>query len=110
LPIKYEFVQNTTILGVYEATSINDTSAIMIESGTYTTEDENIEIIINERISWDSFFGDTVEFGENYMLQPRIYEDGTYEITNEELRLEYFTVEDYVSEEQETPGVDKHVC
>lgn len=103
-----EFVQNTTILGVYEGNTINDTSAIMIELGTYTTEDENIEIIINERFSWDSFFGDIVEFGENNMLQPRIYKDGTYEITNEEMKLEYVTEEDYVLEEQETPGFDKH--
>lgn len=101
-----EFIHNTTFLGLYEGTSDDDTTAVIIESGTYTVQNENIEILLDKRIWWDSFYEDMEDFEEsNY--NPNKYKDMTFEIINEELKLEYLMITDVISELQETPGVDK---
>lgn len=101
-----EFVRNRTVLGIYEGTNINDTSAIVIESGTFTTENDAIEILLNERIWWDSFYEDMDGF-EASGIDPNKYKDITYQINGQELKLEYFIQTDIISDEQETPGLDK---
>ena len=101
-----EFIYNRTTLGLYEGTSIDDTTAIIIESGTFSAEKGAIEIILNKRIWWDSFYEDMEEFEESG-VNPNRYMDVTYEIINEELNLEYFTETDIITDEQEIPGLDK---
>ncbi len=101
-----EFIYNRTVLGLYEATAIEDTTAIIIESGTFSAEEGKIEIILNKRIWWDSYYEDMEEFEESGVNSNR-YMDVTYEIINDELKFVYFTETDLISEEQETPGIDK---
>jgi len=81
-----EFIYNRTVLGLYEGTSIEDTTAI--------------------RIWWDSFHEEMEGFEESGVNSNR-YMDVTYEIINEELNLVYFTATDLITDEQETPGLDK---
>ena len=101
-----EFIYNRTILGLYEGTSIEDTTAIVIESGTFSTEEGTIDITLNNRIWWDSFYKDMEEF-ETSGVDPNRYTDVTFEIINEELNLVYFTATDLISDEQERIGFDK---
>lgn len=101
-----DFIYNRTVLGLYEGTSIEDTTAIFIESGTFIAAEEELEINLNRRIWWDSFYEDMNEFEESGVDSKR-YMDVTYEIVNDELNLVYFTATDDISNEQETPGLDK---
>ena len=101
-----EFIYNRTVLGLYENTLIEDTTAIVIESGTYSLDEETIEIVLNKRIWWDSFYADMVGFEESGVNSKR-FMDVTFEIISDELNLVYFTATDEIYDEQETPGIDK---
>lgn len=102
-----EFVRNKAVLGIYEGTNINDTSAIVIESGTFTTENDKIEVLLNEHIWWDAFYEDMDSFATSG-IDPNKYKDISYQINGKELKLEYFIQTDLISDEQETPGLDKY--
>ena len=101
-----EFIYNRTVLGLYEGTSIEDTTAIIIESGIFSADEETMEITLNKRIWWDSFYGATVDFEESRVNSNR-YRDVTYEVNDNELNLVYFTANDIITGEQETPGLEK---
>lgn len=102
------FIYNRTILGLYEGTTIVDTNSIVIESGTFSLEEETIDIVLHKRIWWDSFYEDMEDFEESGVNSNR-FMDVTVEIINKKLNLEYFTATDDISDEQETPGLDKFV-
>ena len=101
-----EFIKKRTTLGLYEGTSLEDTTSIVIESGTYTVQNDSIKIILDRRIWWDSFYEDMEDF-EDSNYDPNKYMDMTFKVIEDELKLEYFIVTDVVSEDQEKPGVDK---
>lgn len=100
------FIYNRTVLGLYEGTAIGDTSAIIIESGTFSKDEETIDITLNKRIWWDSFYEDMNEFEESGVDTNR-YMDVTYQINDQKLNLVYFTATDEITDEQETPGIDR---
>jgi len=90
-----QFIKNRTVLGTYEGTSIADTNAVFIELGNYTTQNQNIEIILNKRSWWDSWHKDMDEFNTSDVTADKFkYKNMTYQITGK-------------SDEQETPGLDK---
>lgn len=102
-----KFLHNTTFLGIYEGTTITDTSAIIIESGIYTTEGNTITINLEKSKWWDSFYENMEDFKvEN--INPNKYKDITFEITDRDLEFIYIIETDVISDEQETPGIDKY--
>lgn len=101
-----EFTHNKTSLGWYKGTSIDDTSGISINSGTFSAEEGKIEIILHKQIWWDCGNGNVKEFEEAGVISNR-YVDVTYKILNEELNLVYFHRTDILPDIQETPGLDK---
>ena len=101
-----EFIHNKTVLGIYEGTTMEDTSAIIIVSGTFKTENETIDITLDKRIWWDSYYEDMQDFEESF-ANPDKYIDVTFEIINEDLKLIYFIETDLITDEQEVAGLDK---
>ncbi len=102
-----EFEYNRTVLGLYKGTTMDDTSAISVELGTYSPEEESIEIILEKFFFWDSFYGDDVWISEGN-VNPSRFKDASYEIHGDELNLVYFTFTDIVTSEQEIPGLQKY--
>jgi len=102
-----EFIYNRTVLGLYEGTSIEDTTAIIIDSGIFSADEGTMDITINKQIWWDSFYGPTVNFEEGNVIANK-FKDVTYEINGNELNLVYFSWTDIVTEEQEIRGLQKH--
>ena len=101
-----DFIHNRTVLGLYEGQSIEDTTAVVIESGTYSANEGALDIVLDKRIWWDSFYDDLKEFEESG-VHTNTFMDASFEILNDDLNLTYFTKTDLISEEQETPGIDK---
>ena len=104
-----EFIHNRTVLGLYEDQSPEDTTGVTIEFGTYTAGEREIDIDLNRRIWWDSFYDDMAnyeDFAESG-VNPDKYLDVTYEIIEGTLHLVYYTRTDLITPEQGTPGLDK---
>ncbi len=101
-----EFIYKRIVLGIYEGTSISDTSFIAFESGIYTVENEKIDISLNQRLWWDAFYGN-MDSLEHSGFDPKKFKDVTISFTDLELKLQYYVSTDLIGEEQETLGLDK---
>ncbi len=100
------FTKNRTVFGLYDGTSIQDTTAIVIENGTYSLDNENIDITLTQRLWWDSFYGDMEGLEESGFNAHR-YQYMTYNIIESELFIQYFIETDIFTPMQEIPGLDK---
>ena len=102
-----EFEYSRTVLGLYEGSAPTDTSALSIELGTYTADENTIDIELTKRFWWDSFYENMEDLEESGVNANR-YMEVSYEIIDGALHIVYFTLTDVVTEEQETPGWEKY--
>jgi hypothetical protein len=83
-----QFTEKTTSFGTYPGQDNNTISGWFIRTGSYNLKSNKIVFVVNETVSWDSFFGGdpitTMETGV-------IFENCVFNIENDILELNYIT-------------------
>ncbi len=87
------FSYKTIILGLYENSTIVDTSAWTVDIGVYEIDQNSIDIQIENSLWWDSYYKD-MDKPEVFEIDSFIekYRNANYEVKNDTL---YFTYEYY---------------
>jgi hypothetical protein len=104
------FEYNRTTLGLYEKTTIEDTTGFRIQHGSYVLNENQIEIDIDVYTWFDTFYGDMIEpetnyYDSNYKF---LFLDASVEINDDILTFIHYTLTDLLDPSQETPGLDKN--
>lgn len=91
------FFYETITLGIYEGTTLSDTSAWSKNTGTFEVSGSQLNIQLESRIWWDAFYEDMDTPDTLDISHAQIYKDATYSVDLDSLTFEYqnLTVEGF---------------